>query len=226
MITESDNADGRWPGSLTKKDCNLIIRLRFRKEMEQRYDHKVQKLYRTSGFGLVKSNQPGDLDQAPLENVVSEAKELAPMMTSLVLGVGPTSKSPLSSHLSSMKLLAILVIICRSAHRNNSNYVPLLVAMYMYSAGAKVDAITLFNRLGLSVLYNVLLRKLRGIATSSAAFINEQASNCKLVGTWNNFEYRENVAGERIGDTVKFRSITMALWMKNKWRIPATGLKQ
>lgn len=194
--------------------------------MEQRYSHEVQKLCRTSGFGLIKSNQPGNLDRALLENIVFEAKELAPMMTSLVLSVGPTSRSPLTSHLASMKLLAILVIICRSAHRNNSNYVPLLVVMYMYSAGAKVDAITLLNHLGLFVSYNVLFRKLRGITTSSAAFIKEQASNCKLVGTWDNFEYRENVAGERISDTVKFRSVTMALWIKNGWRIPGTGLKQ
>ena len=125
-----------------------------------------------------------------------------------------------------MKLLAILVILCRSAHRNNSNYFPLLVAIYLYSAGAKVDAITLLNHLGLSVSYNVLLKRLRSIMSSSAAFIKQQATNCKLVGTWDNFEYRENVAGERIGDIVKFRSVTMALWIKNGWRIPSTGLKQ
>lgn len=125
-----------------------------------------------------------------------------------------------------MKLVAILVILCRSAHRNNSNYVPLLVAMYLYSAGARVDAITLLNHLGISVLYNVLLRKLRSITASSSAFIKAQASNRKLIGTWDNFEYRENIAGERIDDTVKFRSVTMALWIKNGWRISATGLKQ
>ncbi len=190
MMTESEDEDGQWPGSLTKKDCNLMIRLRFRKEMEQQYGHEVQKLYKTPGFGLIKSNQPGNLDREPLENVVLEAKDIAPMMNSLVLGVGPTSRSSLTSHLASMKLLAILVIICRSAHQNNSNYIPLFVAMYMYSAGAKVDAITLLNRLGLSVSYNVLLRKLRSITTSSAAFIKKQASNCKLVGTWDNFQYR------------------------------------
>lgn len=32
--------------------------------------------------------------------------------------------------------------------------------------------------------------------------------------------------GERIGDTVKFQSVTMALWIKNGWRMPAAGLKQ
>ena len=172
-MTGSEDADGQWPGFLTKKDCNLIIRLCFRKKIEQRYSYKVQKLCKTSGFGLIKSNQPGDLYRALLENIIFEAKELALMMTSLVLGVGPTSRSLLTFHLASMKLLAILVIIYRSAHQNNSNYVLFLVAMYIYSANAKVDAITLLNRFGLSVLYNVLLRKLRGITTSSAAFIKE-----------------------------------------------------
>lgn len=47
-----------------------------------------------------------------------------------------------------------------------------------------------------------------------------------LIGTWDNFEYRENVHGERVGDKVKFRSITMTLWVKNSWQIPEQGLKQ
>lgn len=28
---------------------------------------------------------------------------------------------------------------------------------------------------------------------------------------WDNFKYQENVAGKRIGDIVKFRSVTIAL---------------
>ncbi len=148
------------------------------------------------------------------------------MRNSLVFGVSSISRSPLTSHLASIKLLTILVIICRSAYRNNSNYISLLMTMYIYSAGAKVDAITLLNRLGFSVLYNVLLKKLRCITTSSAAFIKEQASNCKLVSTWDNFEYQKNVVEERIGDIIKFRSVLMALWIKNGWRIPTTRLKQ
>ena len=224
MMTESTK-DGRWPRALMQKDMNLMIRLRFRSEMEKRYGQEVQKLCQTSGFGLACSNK-GDVDRGPLEMMVTSAKETAPLLTSLMLSVGPLSKSAVTSHLTSMKLLAILVILCRSAHRNNSNYFPLLVSIYLYSAGAKVDAITFLNHLGLSVSYNVLLKKLRNITSSSAAFIKEQASNCKLVGTWDNFEYRENVSGERIGDIVKFRSITMALWIKNGWKIPSTGLKQ
>lgn len=32
--------------------------------------------------------------------------------------------------------------------------------------------------------------------------------------------------GERIGDTIKFQSVTIALWIKNSWRMPIVGLKQ
>lgn len=68
-----------------------------------------------------------------------------------------------------MKIVAILVILCRSAHRNNSNYLPLLIALYLYSAGARVSAITLLNHLGLSVSSDVLQKKLKDITTSSIA---------------------------------------------------------
>ena len=76
--------------------------------------------------------------------------------------------------------------------------------MYLYSAGAKVDAIILINHLRLSVLYNSLLQKLRDIKAHSTAFIKKKASNCKLVGSWDIFEYRKNVISKRIGDIVMF----------------------
>ncbi|MCJ1468817.1 hypothetical protein MMC07_007447 [Pseudocyphellaria aurata] len=125
-----------------------------------------------------------------------------------------------------MKTVAVLAILCQSAHRNNSHYLPLVLALYLYSAGARVDAITLLNHLGISVSYNVLKSQLENIASSSMAMIKDQSTNHRLVGTWDNFEYRENVHGERVGDTVKFCSVTMALWVKNGWEIPSTGLKQ
>lgn len=63
-------------------------------------------------------------------------------------------------------IVTILVILCRSAHRNNSNYIFLLIAIYMYSAGAQVDIITLLNHLGLSVSYDILQKKLKEVTTS------------------------------------------------------------
>ena len=158
--------------------------------------------------------------------VVIQVKTTIPLLSSLVLGIGPTSLKSKASDSNDMKLVAILAILYRSAYRNNSNYLPLMIGLYLYSAGACVDAIILLNRLGLLVLYDVLQKSLRNITLASQAWIKEQATNCKLVGTWDNFEYRENVHGERIGDTVKFRSITMALWIKNGWRISIGGLKQ
>lgn len=110
-----------------------------------------------------------------------------------------------------MKLIAIFLIICRSTHQNNSNYFSLLVVIYLYSVDAQVNVITLLNHLGLSISYNVFLRMLRNIKVSSAAFIKEQAFNFKLLDTWENLEYRENIVEERIGDIIKFKSIMMAL---------------
>ena len=81
----------------------------------------------------------------------------------------------------------------------------------MYFAKAQVDAITLYNHLGLSVSYPVLLIKLGDITTTSQRWIKQQDTNCQLVGIWDNFKFRENVSEERVDDVVKFRSITMAL---------------
>lgn len=57
------------------------------------------------------------------------------------------------------------------------------MTMYLYSASALIDIITLLNYLDLFILYNVFLRTLRNIKASNTAFIKEQAINSKLVST-------------------------------------------
>lgn len=158
---------------MTKKYHNLIIRFWFRKEMEKRYGHKLQKIYKTLGFKVIKNYQLENLNQAPLETVFSKAKKLALIMTSLVFGISLILKNPLTSHLALIKFLAILIIICRSDHWNKNNYISLLVQMYIYSADAKNDTISFFNHFGLFILYNVFLRKVRVITISSAIFIKK-----------------------------------------------------
>lgn len=64
-----------WPGILSKKECSLIIRLRFSREIEKRYHRNVPALCKISGFRLIKSNQPKNLDAASLESIVSQVKE-------------------------------------------------------------------------------------------------------------------------------------------------------
>lgn len=148
------------------------------------------------------------------------------MLSSFVESVRPTSRSALTSQLISIKLVAILVILYKSAHQNNSNNILFLIALYFYSADAKIDAIIFLNHLDLFVWHNMLLKKLYEIIRSNATWIKAQASNNRLVRLWHNFEYWENVHGKRVSNIIKFRLVTIALWIKNRWRIPLTGLKQ
>lgn len=219
MLEESlkeEEEAGRWPDALKRHDWDTIIKLRAKREIEKRYNQEIQALCRTPCFGTAETNEmpQGSVDKSLLDDIANTAIQKAPFVSSMVFSVGPTVTNSLyttPNHAVTMKLIAILVILCRSAHRNNSNYLPLMIGLYLYSAGARIDAITLLNRLGLSVSYSVLLKKLGDITVTSQQWIRQQASNRQLVGTWDNFEYQENVNEERIGDRVKFRSITMAL---------------
>lgn len=125
-----------------------------------------------------------------------------------------------------MKIVTIFIIFYHSAHQNNSNYISLLITIYIYSAKAWVDAITFLNHLGLSVFYDVLQKKLKEVTTSTITWIKSQESNRKLVGSWDNFKFRKNIYGEKTRDKVKFQLVTKALWIKEGWRIPDSGLQQ
>lgn len=104
-------------------------------------------------------------------------------MISLVFNISFILKSPLISYLTLIKLLLILVIFYRLAHQNYSNYILFFVLIYMYSANTKVDTIIFLNSFGLFVLYNMFLKKLRGITSLNIAFIKKQIFNCKFVDT-------------------------------------------
>lgn len=152
--------------------------------MEKCYGQEVQTLCKTLSFGLASTNNssPGEINQAPLENIIHEARSKAPLLASMIMSVGPSQNTlsipsnATSSRLTSMKIITILLILCRSAHRNNSNYLLLLMALYMYSAGAGVDVMTLLNHLGLLVSYNVLQKQLQDITKLSSFWIKAQGS--------------------------------------------------
>ena len=80
--------------------------------MQKRYGREVQTLYKTLAFGMVTNLHSGQINRGPLETIVSDAKTKAPLFSSLVSSVGPSSSSSsTNSHLLSMKIVAILVIL-------------------------------------------------------------------------------------------------------------------
>lgn len=164
-----------------------MLHTQLQSEVEAQYCKEIQALCKT------------------LESILDVAKVKAPMLTSLISQMGPLAKSSNSAshHLGEMKLVTIFVILCRSAHRNNSNYLPLLIALYLYSAGARVDAITLLNHRGISVFHNTLQQKLKNISSKSPQWIKMQATNPKLVGTW---EITSNIVRTSMGSESVIKS--------------------
>lgn len=110
----------------------------------------------------------------PLDSTKDMASKTAPLISSMVVSVGPLRPSR-NPQLVATKIIVILVILCRSAHKNNSNYLPLLIALYIYFAGARVDAITLPNHLGPLVSYDVFSKKkLRNITSTSTQWTRQE----------------------------------------------------
>lgn len=61
--------------------------------------------------------KPRSLDKSSLDNIIKTATEKVPLITSLVMCVAPKSSQYSSNgHIISIKLMAILVILCQSIH--------------------------------------------------------------------------------------------------------------
>lgn len=144
---------------MSSKHWNSFIRLPGKDELEKQYAREIQNLCKNPAFGMVKKDLlPGDVAKTPLDSTKDMASTTVPLIGSMVVSLGPSRPSR-NPQLAATKIIAILVILCGSAHRNNSNYLPLLIALYVYSAGARVNAITLLNHLGPPVSYDVLQKK-------------------------------------------------------------------
>ena len=156
MLEKLDDSKKRWPTALKRKDWDLIIKLWANFEIEKQYNQEIQCLCQIKCFGTV-DEKTSSLDKSPLDNIVETAIEKALLITGLGMHVGPgSSQYSSNTHIISMKLVAFLVIFCQSAQQNNSNYIPLLIALYFYFSRARVDAITFLNHFGLSVSYDML----------------------------------------------------------------------
>lgn len=173
MLKELVDSKKCWPTTLKRKDWDLIIELLAKFEIEKRYNQEIQRLCQTKCFEIADQETSG-LNKSPVDNIVKTATKKAPLITSLIMRVGPGSSrySP-NTYIISMKLVVILVILCQSAYWNNSNYIPLFIALYFYSFGAKVDAIIFLNDFSLFVLYNMLQKKFYSITLSSQKWIKQ-----------------------------------------------------
>lgn len=90
--------------------------------MEKRYNREIQALCKSLSFGAAANSKLQEtlqetVDKKPLEKIVDTAIDQAPLLSSMVFSVGPTnSNRSISFHLITMKLVAVLVILCRFAH--------------------------------------------------------------------------------------------------------------
>lgn len=110
-----------------------------------------------------------------MNNIIEVSINKALFVSNLVLNVEFISSFlSFNLHVIRIKIVAVLVILYQLAlYYNNSNFLLFFIALYMYSTRAKIDTITLLNNLGLSVLYKVLLKKLKDIILASKLYIKK-----------------------------------------------------
>lgn len=111
------------------------------------------------------------------------------MLSSFVRNVRLTLRSAITFQQVSIISIAILIILCKLDHWNNSNDISLFIALYLYLTGVKINLIIFFNYISLFVLHNMLLKILHKISKSSVACIKAYTSNCRLIRLWDNFNY-------------------------------------
>jgi hypothetical protein len=108
--------------------------------------------------------------------------------------------------------LLMLSVMCTSLHGKKCTNLPASFGIYLFDGGATKRVISTCNQLGICMSYNALRKKHLEIAQQAEKEVRELSSGpTKLILSYDNFEYQDSKAEERIESATKFMSITTAV---------------
>ncbi len=108
--------------------------------------------------------------------------------------------------------LLMLSIMCTSLHRKKCTNLPTSFGIYLFDGGATKRVINTYNHLGICTSYSQLRKMYLEIAKQAEKEVRELDSGpTKLILSYDNFEYQDSKAEERIESATKFMSITTAV---------------
>lgn len=201
----------------TSDSWEIIIDL-LRKELDE-----VSKLPVFGHFDV--KNYAGKLEVLPA--LVDDIQRTAPRLSRLLMGIDdPTRESDSQRTSLSERHLFLLSNLCMSLHHKTCNYLPTTFGLYLLDGGAAKRVIETFSQLGVCPSHTTLVTRRNEIAN----YAKEQVRNLgererDIVISWDNFEYQDSKAEERITNSTKFMSITTAVACIGL-KYPPLGLKQ
>lgn len=161
-------------------------------------------------------NEFGNLDF--LEAANSNLSSLAPAWFSIL--EPPTLRSSLPSSstqpTNNKYIFMILSVLCHQLKPKVSNTFQNIMGLYVYQGGARRRVLETLSRLGLTMSYRTLRRRMDDLTNDAQQRVRTVGKASTTVLTYDNFDFAEGRRGERIGDLRAFRSITTALLFRGQ----------
>jgi len=148
-----------------------------------------------------------------LGTAIPKVKEVAPHLGQLLCSLDRpgSAREAKQAELGGRHVL-MLSMMCMSLHRKKCTNLPTSFGMYMFDGGATKRVINTSHHLGICPSYSQLRIKHTELARRAEHEVRVLGSgSTKLVLAYDNFEFQDFKAEERIGDPTKFLSITTAV---------------
>ena len=122
------------------------------------------------------------------------------------------------------RFVLIFSILCFTRRRNTCNNIPRLLGLYFQSMGVKRRVLQVLAGLGVCESYHTINHLNEGIATEATTRLADAGTRSDTVIIYDNFDYKERVQHQRIGDHGSMRSVTSELLLHGT--LPPEGLRQ
>ena len=186
---------------------------------------ELDNLTNTPAFARFNVDQCDQILQ-DLQQLGPAIEGLAPHLGYLLRQLGRPVHSKKEESGIQSKHIFILSILCMSRHRVKSNTIPTAIGLYLMDSGASKRTINTLQQCGACPSYSTLFNIQTSLADKARKEVRKLAlARNDFVVSWDNFEYQDTKAQERIGSQTKFESITTAMACIGV-DFPATGLQK
>jgi hypothetical protein len=193
------------------------------------YKHELTALESTSTFG--RYTRTLEFNDIQIEKVYSELRSLAPKLLDLMENLfaparkerrdqAPRQEESLYGH-----YMLVFSIICFTRRRNTCDNIPKLLGLYFQSMGTKRRVQQTLSGLGVSEAYQTITKLNDAIAADALEHLATAGKRPDIIVVYDNFDYKENVTHQRMGDTGTMRNVTTGKLIYGRC-MPPDGLRQ
>lgn len=208
-VNQNMNDRDIWRERFDDADTREMIERVYRKELDELCKQSEFARFDIANFDTLNPSKLVD----SLGNLSPLIETHAPNLSRLLRCLGTPAAKVHKANVQDVSAthITILVILGMSAHRNSATNISTIFGLYFLGSGVQRRVLECLHHLGLVPSCKVLYKHQKDMKDLAEKQLSLLGQDPGLVISWDNFDFRDPIRHERLGDGSKFQSVTTAV---------------